>query len=239
MRLKVQLRRAGDVAILQCEGPIVSGAEAEHLEQKIISELDEGTRHLILEVAAVPRVDSSGLGMMVRLLMRVRKSGGDLALACPPPFITSLLQMTRLSMLFHVFASEQEAVVSYRKQTPQIAKPASPQARVLFLDQSSDLCAFVRSVLTAHGYEVLSTTLAKEARILLQVGNTDVVVLGPNTPRVGFEGPSLAAYLAALAPKAIVIELDKQFETLEAERAGAVLLQLVGEKKRISASGGA
>ena len=106
--------------------------DAEHLGQKIISELDEGTRHLVLEVSAVPRVDSSGLGLMVRLLMRARKAGGDLKIACPPAFVTSLLEMTRLSTLFHVFASEQEAVVSYRKPAPQLAKPASTQARILF-----------------------------------------------------------------------------------------------------------
>jgi len=237
--LKVQLRRAGEVAVLQCEGPIVSGADAEHLEQTICSELDEGTRHLVLEVSAVPRVDSSGLGMMVRLVMRARKAGGDLKIACPPAFVTSLLEMTRLSTLFHVFPSEQEAVVSYRKPAPQMAKPASTKARILFPDQSFDLCALVRTLLTGNGYEVLSTTLAKEARILLQVGNTDVVVLGPNTPRVGFEGPSLAAFLAALAPKATVIELDKQFQTLEAEQAGTALLQLLQEKRKASACGSA
>ena len=92
-------------------------------------------------------------------------------------------------------------------------------------------------MLTAHGYEVLSTTHAKEARILLQVGNTDVVLLGPNTPRVGFEGPSLAAFLAALAPKATVIELDQQFETLGAEQAGSVLLQILQEGKKANACG--
>lgn len=237
MRLKVQLRRAGDVAILVCEGPIVSGAEAEHLEQKIISELNDGTRHLVLEVGAVPRVDSSGLGMMVRLLMRVRKGGGDMKIASPPAFVSNLLEMTRLSKLFHVFPSEQEAVASYRKAAPELAKPASPRARVIFLDQSSDLAAFARTVLTAHGYEVLSATLVREVKIHLQVGKTDIVVLGPNKPQIGFEGPSLAAFLTKLVPAATVIELDRQFQTLEAEQASAILLQLMGEKKKASSSG--
>lgn len=235
MRLKVQLRRAGDVAILVCEGPIVSGAEAEHLEQKIVSELDEGSRHLVLEVNAVPRVDSSGLGMMVRVLMRVRKAGGDLKIASPPAFVITLLEMTRLSKLFQVFPTEQEAVASYRKLAPEMAKPASPHARVIFLDQSANLGAFVRTVLTAHGYEVLSATLVREVRIHLQVGNTDMVVLGPNKPQIGFEGPSLAAFLTKLAPKATVLELDPQFQTLEAEQASTTLLQLVAGKKAASA----
>jgi len=234
MRLNVQLRRAGNVVVLQCEGQITSGAEVEYLEKQVSSEFEEGTRHLVLEVSKVSRVDSGGLGMMVRLTMRARKAGGDLKIAAPPAFVTSLLEMTRLSALFHVFALEQEAVDSFPAPAPQISKPAAPRARIIFLDQSHDLCAFVRTVLTAHGYEVLSTDHVREARILLQVGNTDVLVLGPNRSQVGTEG--LAASLGALSPKTTVIELDKQFQTLEAEQAGNVLLQLLAEKKKFAAA---
>jgi len=236
MRLNVQLRRAGNVVVLQCEGPITSGAEAEYLERQISSELEEGTRHLVLEIGAASRVDSGGLGLMVRLAMRARKAGGDLKIACPPAFVTSLLEMTRLATVFHVFASEQEAVASYRAPTPAIARPAAPKARIIFLDQSHDLCAFVRTVLNAHGYEVLSINHVKEVRILLQVGNTDVLMIGPNTSQVAPGGPSLAASLSAHSPKTTVIELDKQFEKLEAEQAGAVLLQLLDEKNKTAAA---
>ena len=94
----------------------------------------------------------------------------------------------------------------------------------------------MRTVLTAHGYEVVSATLVREVKIHLQVGKTDVVVLGPNQPQLGFEGPSLAAFLMKLAPAATVIELDRQFQTLEAEQASTILLQLMGEKKKASSS---
>ena len=236
MPLNVQLRRAGNVVVLHCEGSITSGAEAECLERQVSSELEDGTKHLVLEVSAVSRVDSSGLGMMVRLAMRARKAGGDIRLACPPAFVTSLLEMTRLSTVFHVFASEQEAAASYQAPTPQIAKHAPPKARIIFLDQSHDLCAFVRTVLAAQGFEVLSINHIKEVRILLQVGNTDVLMIGPNTSQVAAGGPSLAASLSALSPKTTVIELDKQFEKLDAEQAGAALLQLLSEKKKAAVS---
>lgn len=211
--------------------------EAKHLEKKISSELEEGSRYLVLEVGAVQRVDSGGLGMMVRLMMRARKAGGDLKLACPPIFVTNLLEMTRLSRLFQVFPSEREAVVSYRKSRPEVPKPATPKARIIFLDQSSDVCAFVRTVLTAHGYEVLSTTLVSEARVFLKVGNTDVLMLGPNTSHFSFDGSSLVASLAVLAPKVTVIELDEQFQTSDAEQAGTALLQLLRGRKEAGASG--
>jgi anti-anti-sigma factor len=123
MRLKLQVRRAGDVAVLECEGMIVSGPEAEHLEEKVNWELTEGSKHLVMELGAISRVDSAGLGLMVRLMTRARKAGGDLKLASPPAFVGNLLQMTRLATLFQVFHSEQEAVLSYRGPKPQIPKP--------------------------------------------------------------------------------------------------------------------
>jgi anti-sigma B factor antagonist len=211
--------------------------EAEYLEKKVSSVLKEETKYLVLEVSAVPRVDSVGLGLMVRLLMRARMAGGDLKLACPPVFVTNLLTMTKLSTLFHVFPSEPEAVIAYQRPTPEVPKSASAKARITFLDRSYDLCAFVRTILTAEGYEVHSTTLVSEAKIFLKAGNADVLMLGPNTSDSRFDGPSLVTSLAALAPKATVIELDKRFQALDAEQAGTALLQLLRERGKAGASG--
>ena len=236
MPLNVQVDRAGNVAVLRCEGPIISGSEAEYLEEQVSLTFEE-TKYLVLEVSGVPRVDSGGLGLLVRLSMRARHAGGDLKLAAPPPFVTRLLEMTRLSTLFGIFSSEKEAILSFRKPTPEVPRPASPAARIVFLDQSPDVCAFVRSILSSHGYEVLSATLLSDARILLKAGNTDVLMLGPNTSHFRSEGHSPIGTLAALAPKATVIELDKQFQSSEAEQAGSTLLQLLREKYKASATG--
>jgi len=65
------------------------------------------------------------------------------------------------------------------------------------------------------------------------------LMLGPNTPYSNFEGDSLITSLAALAPKARVIELDKQFQFSAAEEAGAALLQLLREKYQATAYGSA
>lgn len=231
MRLKLQARRAGEVTILESEGMIVSGSETEHLEQKVDWELTEGSKRLVMDLAAVSRVDSAGLGMMVRLRTRARKAGGDLKLASPPAFVTDLLRMTRLETLFQVFPSAQEAVLSYRERKAEAPKTAPATARIIFLDQSADVCAFVRTVLGAHGYEVLSTTFIREARILLRTGKVDIFLLGPNTSHFPSSGPELVASLSALAPKARVIELSKDFQALDAEHAGVALLQAVNLKE--------
>jgi len=236
MPLNVQVDRAGNVAVLRCEGPIISGSDAEHLEEQVRLMFEE-TKYLVLEVSGVPRVDSGGLGLLVRLAMRARQAGGDLKLAAPPPFVTRLLEMTRLSSLFGIFSSEREAIVSFRKPTPEVSRPPSPAARIVFLDQSPDVCAFVRGILSSHGYDVLSATLLSDAKVLLKAGNTDVLMLGPNTSHFRGQGHSPIGALAALAPKATVIELDKQFQSSEAEQASSVLLELLRERCKAKATG--
>ncbi len=222
MLLKMQLQRAGNVAVFQCEGPIISGAEAEHLEKTVDSELRAGGKHLVLDVGAVSRVDSVGLGLIVRLFMRAQKNGGDLKLAAPPAFVINLLQVTKLSTIFEVFSSAREAVMSFQKL---------PKARIVFFDRSSDVCAFVRTVLTANGYEVLSTTFINDVRTLLKSGKTDFLILGPNTSHSEFSGTS-AVSPAIVAPSTTVIELSKDFQELDAEHAGTTLLELVSNVQR-------
>lgn len=219
MSLKLQVRHAGKAIVLQCEGAIISGSDTEYLEAKVTSALVE-TKNLVLNVSEVSRVDSCGLGLLVRLLMRARKAGGDLKLACPPAFVTNLLEVTRLSTIFHVLPSQQEAVMSYETPTSLVPKLTASKTRILFLDRSYDLCAFVRTVLTGHGYEVLSATLLADAKSLLKAQRTDFLMLGPN--RADF-----TASLQTLAPNARVIELDQQFQVSEAEQAATALLQLL------------
>jgi len=228
MSLKLQVRQVGNTAVLQCEGPIISGSDIECLEAKVTSALVE-TKDLVLDVSEVSRVDSCGLGLLVRLLMRARKAGGDLKLACPPAFVTNLLEVTRLSAIFQVFRSQHEAVMSSRTPASLVSKLTTPKTRIVFLDRSYDLCAFVRTVLTGHGYEVLSATLLADAKILLKAERTDFLMLGPNRG-------DFTASLQTLAPNATVIELDQQFQALEAERASTALLQLLRANNNASTS---
>ncbi len=221
MPLKVQLHRAGNAAVFHCDGPIISGPEAEYLEKTLDLELREGSKRLVLEIATVTRVDSGGLGLLVRLLMRARKDGGDLKLAAAPGFVINLLQATRLATLLEVFPSAQDAVMSYQHL---------PKARIVFFDPSSDICAFVQTLLTANGYEVLATSFINDAKTLLKSGKTDFLILGPNTSDAELSAASAAVSMAAVTPAAVVIKLSKDFQESDAERAGTALLQLIAQR---------
>jgi anti-anti-sigma factor len=226
MPLQIEERFCGNVFILQCTGRIVLGEELRSLEatfEKVVPEF-----HLIvLNAAGVTRLDSSGMGLLVRYAANLRKRGGDIRLAAPQPFITELLEITLLSTLVQSYATEQEAVVSFLSQPTPSAVHHQPRHRVLVVDRSPDLGAFVRIVLRQHDYEVTSVSLVSDAKVLLQVHPVDYILVGPGTPQM--PPAAMLAALKSLAPTATALQLTPEFRSFDAQQAAELLLEMFQE----------
>ena len=223
MSLSVDARHCGTVYVVRCTGRIVAGEEAGVLEASISRGLREFVR-FVLDVADVSRIDSTGMGLLVRFLTHVRNRGGDLRLAAPQPFFSSLLQATKLASIFRIYDAEEQAIVSFLKE-PRVATTgdASVGPMVLFLDQSPDLCAFVRVLLHNHGYEVLSTCRVHDAKMLLSAAKFDYIVLGPDSSRMPSD--NVVPALKSLAPGAAIVPLHGGFKYDDPERARLDLLR--------------
>jgi len=223
MSLSVDSRHCGAVYVIRCTGRIVAGEEVGVLEAAITRGLREFVR-IVLYCSDVSRVDSTGLGLLVRFLAHTRNRGGDFRLAAPPAFLVNLLKVTKLAGIFRVYDSEEEAIVSFLKE-PRVAHPsdASIGPMVLFVDQSPDLCAFVRTLLHHHGYEVLSTCRIHDARTLLTSAKFDYIVLGPDSSHRPSD--NAAASLKSLAPGTATVVLGSDFKYADPEQAGLELLR--------------
>jgi anti-anti-sigma factor len=225
MPLSLNSRFCGNVCIIHCSGRIVAGDEVKSLE----AALDLGAREvprLVLCVSEVERLDSIGIGLLVRYASRMRKRGGDIRLASPPPFVVALLKLTMLSGILQAHATEDDAILSFLKQPSAQNAQEKAGPRVLVLDPSADLCAFVKTVLMQHGFDVKSTSYLHDARILLQVDDVDYILVGPDT--VQFRSESAIGSLKALAPKAAALQLGADFKCRDAIEATEALLRLFG-----------
>jgi anti-anti-sigma factor len=225
MSLSLESRHCGSVYIVRCTGRIVSGEESRTLEAALQRGLREFTR-VVLHVDEVSRVDSAGMGLMVRFLWHSRNRKGDLRLSAPQPFLTSLLNVTKLSSVFRIYPDEESAIVSFLKEgmiAP--AESANTGPRVLFLDPSPDTCAFVRALLSRHGYRVLSTGLMGDAKILLSASSVDIIVLGPECG--GLAAPATLKVFHQLAPSAKTVVLEREFKSRAADEAGVALLERI------------
>ena len=225
MLLNLNSRHAGNVYVIQCTGRLVLGEEVKALEAALEQGEHESTR-FVLNLSELNRLDSVAMGLLVRYAERMSKRGGGVRLAGPPPFIETLLNMTKVSSLLKSYPTEEEAILSFLKQGPthEIHEKRGP--RVLVVDESADLCVFVRTVLARHGFDVKSTCSFRDAQTLLKVDEVDYIVVGPGMPQLSSE--TVVNTLTALAPKATALRLAADFKIRDAREATNALLQMFG-----------
>jgi anti-anti-sigma factor len=225
MLLSLNSRFVGNVYIIGCKGRVVLGDEVKALEAALEVGEREFTR-FVVNLSEVSRLDSIAMGLLVRYAERMSKQGGGLRLGAPPPFFVTLLNMTKLSDLLQSYPTEEEAIVSFLKQrSPQEAEEGRGP-RVLVVDESADLCVFVRTVLGQHGFDVKSTCSFRDAKILLEVDDVEYIVVGPGTAQLPSE--TVVNTLTALAPKATAMRLAADFKIRDAREATNALLQMFG-----------
>lgn len=111
--LNISERQAGDVTILDLDGKITIGEGSVALRNAIRRLVGEGKKKILLNLAGVGYVDSSGIGELVSSFTAVNKEGGQLKLLNLTQKIQDLLAITKLLTVFDVFENEGEALGSY------------------------------------------------------------------------------------------------------------------------------
>lgn len=224
MSLTLNTRHCGSVYIIQCTGSIIYGEEERALDAAL-EHAARGFFRIVVTLSGITRLDSMGLGLLVRHSTRAAKRGGGIHLAGSPPFVTKLLDLTKLTSIIPNFESEEEAILSFldRQPAPQTARSGP---RLLIFDPSADLCTFARTVLSQHGYDVHTTCAFGDAKLLLRVDSMDYVLVGPCNSQLPAD--MAARGLAAIAPNASVLQLSPDFKSHGALEATEMLLQLFG-----------
>ncbi len=111
--INITERQAGDVAILDLSGKVTIGEGSVALRTAIRKLLGEGKNKILLNLAGVGYIDSSGIGELVSSFTAVKKEGGTLKLLKLTQKIQDLLAITKLLTVFDVFDEESEALSSY------------------------------------------------------------------------------------------------------------------------------
>jgi anti-anti-sigma factor len=225
MLLSLKSRFVGNVYVIECVGRVVLGDEVKALEGALEAGEREFSR-IVINLAEVNRLDSIAMGLLVRYAERLSRRGGGLRLGAPPPFVTNLLNMTKLSTLLLSYPTEEEAILSFLCERAQHGASEKNGPRVLVFDESPDLCVFVRTVLTGHGYDVRSTCSFRDAKILLKVDGVDYIVVGPSSPQLSAQ--TVTESLTTLSPSAKVLQLDAEFKLRDAREATDALMQMFG-----------
>ena len=111
--LDVKERQAGDVTILDLNGEVRIGEGSIALRDAIRKLSDGGTKKVLLNLAGVRYIDSSGIGELIANYTTVSRQGGQLKLLSLTDRVQNLLVITKLLTVFDTYDDEAEALKSY------------------------------------------------------------------------------------------------------------------------------
>jgi anti-sigma B factor antagonist len=112
--MQITERHVGDVAIIDLSGRLVLGDSGDLLRDKVNSLVQQGHKHVVVNLSQVSYMDSSGIGELVGCYTTVTRRGGALKLLGLTKRIHDLLAITKLLTVFDSYDTEKEAVASFR-----------------------------------------------------------------------------------------------------------------------------
>ena len=115
MSMKATIRQVDSVTVVDVSGRITLGEGCVQLRELIRDQLSKGNKNILLNLADVTYIDSSGIGELVSAYTGVSKQGGALKLLNLTKKVHDLLQITKLYTVFDVHDDEAKAISSFAK----------------------------------------------------------------------------------------------------------------------------
>ncbi|HZP62504.1 MAG TPA: STAS domain-containing protein [Terriglobales bacterium] len=113
MDVKIRTRELDDVTVIDVSGRITLGDETSALRKTVREVIARGKKKIVLNLADVSYIDSSGVGELVASYTAVRNAGGELKLLNLTKKVHDLLQITKLYTIFDIKDDEFMAIKSF------------------------------------------------------------------------------------------------------------------------------
>lgn len=111
--MDIELRSLGQVKLVKLRGRLNLGDAVDRLRDTLGDLMNSGDTRIVLELSEVPWIDSSGIGLLVKILTSAKQKGGSVKLLNPSKFTVQTLKMICLLDLFEVFDDQERAVASF------------------------------------------------------------------------------------------------------------------------------
>ncbi len=116
--LTVSTEQLDDVALVTADGPVDAGS-VDALRSELDQLVARGQQRLVIDLAAVPFMDSAGMATLVQTFKRVRIGEGDVRLAGAQEGVQRIFAIVRLDRVFEMFADAEAAVASFGRTDGQ------------------------------------------------------------------------------------------------------------------------
>ena len=111
--MDIDVRRRSQVEVIRLRGQLRLGEAVDGLRAAIDESVQSGNSKFVVNLAEVPSIDSSGIGLLVKAMASAKQRGGTLKLVNPSKFAVQVLRLVGVLNLFEVFEDENAAVESF------------------------------------------------------------------------------------------------------------------------------
>lgn len=104
------------IGVYNLTGNLIGETDGLSITESLNEKLEEGFKQYVIDLENLQHINSSGLGVLITLLTKARKIGGEVILANPSAYIQNLLLITKLNTIFQVHSTTEEAIETYKSQ---------------------------------------------------------------------------------------------------------------------------
>jgi anti-sigma B factor antagonist len=108
MKLQFTQKKDPKVHYMCMEGDLIGDEAGPRLAELVSDSVEEGIKVLVIDLEKVRYISSSGLGLLITLLTKMKNAGGELFLTAPSEHVKKLLIITKLNGIFKVLDSVDE-----------------------------------------------------------------------------------------------------------------------------------
>ena len=113
--MRFRTREEGEVTIIDLSGKLMGGSDSDVFRDLVHGLIEKGRKRIIVNLAGINWINSTGVGILITGYTTLRKSGGDLKLLNVSTKIESMLYVTKLNLIFECFDDERDAIESYSR----------------------------------------------------------------------------------------------------------------------------
>ena len=113
MGLQITTRQAGDITILELRGRATIGSSTDALNSELRKLISGGVKNILVNLADVMQMDSSGISTLVRTFVTLTRQGGKFKLLRPQGHVREVLELTRLIKSIPTFDDESQALANF------------------------------------------------------------------------------------------------------------------------------
>jgi anti-sigma B factor antagonist len=112
--MSLDVRTSGDVTIVTPKGMLLGGKETDELQNKIKELVEAGNKKLLINLGQTTFLNSVSLGVLIGAHSSYAKRGAEMKLCAVDKKIQNIFVVTKLSLVFDVFESCEEATKSFK-----------------------------------------------------------------------------------------------------------------------------